>query len=247
MEPVRYSRLRLIGQLSPAHYEANPVEQTACMEQGSAVDAIIFESKPVIFYPGPVRRGKEWEAFKLEHPESDWIVVTRSQFDEATAIANAVRSNKRAMRVLQGERQKEIFWKFCNRDCVSHLDVLGANSAWVTELKVSQTSNPARFRWHALKMGYHCQLAFYDDAVTFSTGRSPKAHFIVCVEASYPHVVTTFRVSKRAIQQGKRTNRLWMERLLQCESADKWPGYSQSIVELDVQDDELEESTDIPF
>ena len=247
MEPVRYSRLRLIGQLSPAHYAADSVEQTACMEQGSAVDAMIFGSKPVTFYPGAVRRGKEWDSFKLDHPDSEWIVLSRSQYDESRAIAASVTANKRAMRVLQGERQKEIYWKFCNRDCVSHLDVLGHNNAWVTELKVSQTSNPARFRWHALKMGYHCQLAFYDDAVTFSTGKSPKAHFIVCVESTLPHVVTTFRVARRAINQGKRTNRLWMERLLQCESADKWPGYSQSIVELDVQEDELEESPDIPF
>jgi hypothetical protein len=214
------------------------------MEQGSAVDHLVFCTKTVIPYPGKVRNGHEWESFKLDHPDNEFLVVTKNEFEEARAIAASVRADKRAMKVLQGERQKEIRWRFCGRDCVSHLDVLGTGGAWVTELKVSQTSNPARFRWHALKMFYHAQLGFYSQAAEAENGFAPRAHFIVCVESSAPYVVTVFKVTRKAIQLGQQMCRLWFERLLQCESQDFWPGYSQSLVDLDCPD---EESDGVPF
>jgi hypothetical protein len=244
LPPVRYSRLRKIGQ-SPAHFLADFHDETSCMEQGSAVDHLVFCDKQVIAYPGKVRNGAEWKSFKLDHPDNEFQIVTQKGLEEAKAIAEAIRADKRAMRVLRGEHQKEIFWKYLGRDCVSHLDVLGVNGAWVTELKVSQTSNPARFRWHALKMGYHAQLGFYDQAAEAETGKAPRAHFIVCAEATYPHVVTVFKVTRKAIQAGKQMCRLWFERLLQCEAANEWPGYSQSMVDLDLFEDE--ESEGIPF
>lgn len=246
LPPVRFSRLKKMAS-SPAHFEADFTEQTACMEKGSAVDHLIFQSKIVIAYPGKVRNGKDWESFKLDHPDNEFCVVTGAEYEHSRAIAAAIRADRRAMRVLRGERQKEIYWSLCGRSCVSHLDILGTNGGWVTELKVSQTSNPARFRWQALRMLYHCQLAFYSDAAASYLGREPRAHFIVCAEATYPHVVTTFKLTHRAIQLGKRCNRLWMERLLQCEAADEYPGYSQSIVDLDAPEDEIFESEDAPF
>ena len=246
LPPVRYSRLRLMAQ-SPAHYLEGTVEQTRCMEQGSAVDHLVFCTKTVLAYPGKVRSGKEWKSFKLDHPEREFCVVTGSEYAEARAIAAAVKADKRAMRILRGEHQKEIFWKFCGRDCVSHLDNLGKDGAWVAELKVSQTSNPFRFRWHALKMMYHAQLGFYEMAAEFENKKAPRAHFIVCVESTAPHVVTVFKLTHKAVELGKRSCRAWMERLLQCEAANFWPGYSQSIVPLDGPEDEILESEGITF
>jgi hypothetical protein len=217
------------------------------MEQGKAADHLIFGTKRVIAYPGKVRNGKEWEAFR-DHPDNvDALIVTRSELAESEAIATAVKNSPAAMRVLRGEFQKEIFWTFCGRQCVSHLDVFGPRGAFVTELKISNSSNPARFRWQALKMYYHCQLAFYGDAAQSVSGHFPKAFFIVCIGSTFPHVVTVFRLTPKAIILGQKMNRLWFERLLQCEQAGSWPGYSQTVVELDGPDDEWLESQAIPF
>ena len=246
MDPVRFSRLKLMA-ASPAHYHANLVKQTRCMERGSAADCLILGTRPVIAYPGKVRGGGEWEEFRDAPEHAGSLIVTRSELSEAQAIAAAVAASPRAMRVLKGEHQKEIFWKFCGRECVSHLDVLGPKGAYVTELKVSQTSNPNRFRWHALKMMYHAQLGFYGQAAESLTGKEPRGYFIVCVEATAPHVVTVFRLTKKAVQLGRMACRAWFERLLQCEAQDFWPGYSQAIVDLDGADDDIGESTDVPF
>ena len=57
---------------------------------------------------------------------------------------------------------------------------------------------------------------------------------LLAVESTAPYVVTVFRVTERALEQGRRTYRLWFERLMACEEADEWPGYVQSVVPLDV-------------
>jgi hypothetical protein len=247
MDPVRFSRLKLMA-ASPAHYQAAAVETTRCMELGSATDALILGTCPVIAYPGATRRGKEWEAFRDAPENADSLIITKSELAEAEAMRASVLANPRALKVLQGERQKEIHWSYCGRDCVSHLDVLGPKGAFVTELKTSQTSNPMRFRWQALKMLYHAQHAFYDGAAASIYGDNPRrAHFIVCVESSAPYVVTVFRLTPKALKLGQKCCRMWMERLLQCEQADFWPGYSQTVVPLDGPDDEWLESEGVPF
>jgi hypothetical protein len=253
MDPVRFSRLKLLGEC-PAIYKDEIVKQTACMEQGSAADALVFGTKRVIAYPGSVRRGGEWKAFKAAPENADAMIVTKAELSSATAIAAAVHASPRAMKVLRGEFQKEIFWSYCGRDCVSHVDVLGPKGAFVSELKVSNSSNPNKFKWLSLRMYYHCQHAFYDDAATSIYGENPRrAHFTVCVRGKAPHVVTVFRLTPKLISLGKKINRGWMERLLQCEQADFWPGYSQTVVELDAPDDEWlldatdGDSKDLPF
>lgn len=235
LEPVRYSRLRLFGQ-SPAHYHADQVVRTPCMEQGSALDALVLSTSPLVAYPGKQRRGKDWEAWKVDQ-DPKAMIVTKKQASVAEAMRAAVAASEPAMSKLAGHHQKEIEWQYLGRKCVSHLDVMALDCAYVTELKASQTSNPNQFRWKALKMAYHAQLAFYRLAVEYLTGTKPRTAYIVAVESSAPYVVTTLRLTDRVLELGERMVRIWFEQLLQCESSNQWPGYAQSIVDLDAPDD----------
>jgi hypothetical protein len=238
MDPVRFSRLKKMA-ASPAHYLADDSGKTRCMETGSAVDALVFGTKPVICYPGKVRNGKEWEKFRDDPENASSMIVTRSELAEAEGMAESVRAHPRAVEVLKGQYQKEIDWKFLGRDCQSHLDVTGPGFDYVTELKSCNTSKPEMFRWKALRMQYNAQLAFYGDAVRYVSGVLPKDYFIVCVESKSPYVVTVYRLTERAMDLGRRSCRLWMERLLQCEGVNYWPGYSDAIVDLDASDDDF--------
>lgn len=234
MNPVRFSRLKLMA-LSPAHYLSATVDDTRSIELGAAFDHIVFGTRQVVAYPGKVRRGKEFDAFSAEH--KDDLVVTQSELAEANAMAEAVFINKHAVEVLTGTNQPELNWKWMGRDCQSHPDVIGPGFEYITDLKSSVSSNPDKFRWQALRMGYFAQLAFYGHAVEFLSGVRPKSYHIVCVESRPPYVVTVYRLTDRALELGRRCCRLWMERLLQCESSKFWPGYSQGVVALDAPDD----------
>jgi hypothetical protein len=237
MDPVRFSRLKLMAK-SPQHYLSQTVEETAAMERGTAVHTLLLGGPRLTFFPGPARRGKEWEAF--EAANADAQILTRTDYDTANAMADSVRRNKLAMEVLAGRHEVELAWKFLGRDCGSKVDVIGGGGRWVTELKTARDAEPTRFMWQAIRMNYHAQLAFYQDAVEASGQGDPQDAFVVAVESSAPYVVTTLRLTDRALEQGRRLFRLWFERVLACEEAKAWPGYCESIVDLDVPEDEPE-------
>lgn len=233
--PVRFSHLRAYGR-SPAHgHHARTTdldEPTAAMQRGTAVHALIFKNRQVLGYPGAVRRGKEYDAFVSANPEAE--ILTASEFEKARNMAEAVKACKVAEPWLQGVMEKTLLFRWMGMDCRATPDVYGDD--FVTELKTSVSSDPERFRWHALRMHYHAQLRFQQ----YALADLPQHHIIVCVEAAEPFPVTVFHVEPRAIEAGEKLLTLWMERLKNCEQSQAFPPYSQSVVPLDIPEDEEE-------
>jgi hypothetical protein len=235
LDPVRFSLLKQI-RLSPAHYlhALTADKDNVLMRGGRAVDSYLLGGDQPVVYEGD-RRGNAWKEFKAAHPDAD--IITSAEHDKANGMADAVRNHRVAIELLEGQRQAQIHWSFLGRDCVSHPDVFTHDT--VVELKTCNTAEPGRFTWQAMKFAYHAQLAFYRQAVIASGMGRPQAAFIVVVESSAPYPVTVLRLTDRALDQGERLCRLWFERLLVCEAADHWPGYVESVVDLDVPEDEV--------
>lgn len=234
LEPVRYSRLKLMG-LSPAHYHAATKDETYAMERGSAVHSLVLETEEVLGWEdGRPRRGKDYEAFAAEHEGA--IILTHTEYQMAKAQADAVKANPLAMRLLDGHRENEIAFKIGDRPCGGRPDVW--TPSFVTELKCTVSSHPERFAWQAYKLGYAGQLAWYSDALVLLGKAAPEAHYIVAVESKAPYVVTVFRLTRALIEQGRRNYRTWFEQLMVCEATDEWPGYCQAVVPLDVREAE---------
>lgn len=235
--PIRFSHLKAAGR-SPAHARLALMgegdDETRSMERGSATHALLFETVPVVAYPGAVRRGKEWEAFQANH--ADDLIVTAADYEKANRMADAVRANYLAQDVLRGTREKTLLWKDGGRECRATPDVADYLNH-VTELKTCATADPQRFTWQALRMHYHAQLAWYLDAVVACGLGRPQAAYIVAVESSAPWPVTVLRLTDRALEAGRRACRLWFERLRGCERTGEWPAYSQSVLDLDVPDE----------
>jgi hypothetical protein len=154
-------------------------------------------------------------------------------------MAKAVTGNAEAMSVLDGDREQTMYWDVQKRACRGTPDVRNDEKRFITELKTGETSDPRFFPFKMRRFCYHGQLAWYGDGAALAGHPDPKDHFVVAVEATYPHVVTVFKVN-RWIEQGRRLVRLWFERLLQCSAANVWPGYCQSVVDLDPLDEALE-------
>lgn len=230
-ERVRFSNLKRIGQ-SPQHYQAglmHGIDPTRAMKIGSAVHARVLGGDYVIFEGD--RRGKAWTEFKAANDGA--LILTTPEHESASRIAGAVMGNALAMSVLEPAalREHEILWDFAGRKCASHLDALAANR-YVVELKVTNCAEPQRFTRQAQHMGYIAQCAFYAEAAKVDCA------YIIAVEDQRPWPVTVMRLSPRALSDGLKQCRAWMERLLACEAEDAWPGYCQSIVELDTTEDE---------
>lgn len=231
--PVRFSHLKNMAR-SPAHYlhALYADKQTPAMRLGKLVHAVILGGAEYAVYEGK-RQGKAWELFALDHADQD--IVTATELATAQAMAAAVERHPESKFLLGGPHEQELDFEIAGRRCQAHVDVVGG--LHITELKTGQTSQPGRFEWHALRMQYHAQLAWYLDAMR-AIGSPRTNAYILMVEAYAPHVVTAFQATERALEEGRKRYRVWFEQLMNCEESNIWPGYCDAILPLDVGDDE---------
>lgn len=241
--PVRFSELKRIA-LSPAHYKAaceagrdvNP--KASYLRHGLGVDAILFAVTPYVVWEGERRAGKAWEDFSGTHASS--LILSRDEFSRADCAAQAIAHNRDAMRVLDGDRQRRIEWEWLGLPCASTLDIVKPRSH-VTELKTAKTAHPDRFKFASMRYCYAEQHRFYGMAAA-QAFLGEHEHFTVVSESEAPWCVTVLRYTPRTLTAAERRLRIWMERLKSCIEANEWPGYSQTIVDLD-----LEEENDLIF
>ena len=236
---VHFSELKRMGQ-SAAHCKAamdagrQATPSKLSMRAGSLVDAIAFGHNPYVVWPGR-RAGKDWEKFEAEN--RDQLIVTQSEFDKGFACATALQSHREAMRVLDGERQRRIEWEWLGLKCASTLDIIQPGRI-IADLKIARTTEPRRFKSACLFYAYHGQQSFYGRAAAY-LGLGEHEHYIVGIEPLPPFAVTIFRVTPRALEDGEKLCRGWMERLKVCLATNEWPSYTQSIIDLEI-DDEVE-------
>jgi hypothetical protein len=232
MNPVHFSTLKKMA-LSPLHYRYacdHAIEETRAMRVGSVVHALVLGGS-FHLYEGE-RRGKAWIEFREAHVDGATI-VTSSEHEDALAIAESVLANPVAWEVLSVPHQCELSleWEWLGRSCAGRLDMVAPD--YLAELKVSASTEPDRFCAQANRMHYPAQLAWYLRAL----GRPLTSRaVIIAVEDKPPYPVTVREVTQRALENGEKQCRLWMERLLVCEAANQWPGYAQTASPLDVPD-----------
>ncbi len=233
---VRFSHLRAYGRSAMhGHHARTQAEQepTAAMQLGSAVHALVLGNKPVVAYPGVARRGKEWEAFAAEHPED--LILTAADFARAAAMAGAVLASKVAEPFLKGVIEETLRFRWNGLDCRATPDVRG--DGFLTELKTSNSAEPVKFTYQALRMAYHAQMRMQQIACK----GEQQPCYIVAVESAEPYPVTVFEIDPKTLEIGGKLLMLWSERLKQSEESGMFPPYTQGIFPLIAPDDlELE-------
>jgi len=248
--PLRFGHLSKFAR-SAAHYlearsrDAAGIEApTAAMEKGSAFHAVLTGTREVVRYPGKVRSGKQWEAFQLEH--ADKLILTSSAYEQVMGMVEAVWSDPVAAQLLNAPGlvyEQTLRPELHGFACRATPDVRSADC--IIELKSSATTEPELFQRHAGRMLYHAQLAFYLQACAAAGIAVKRDAYIIAVEASAPHPVVVHQLTERALDMGERSIRLWVERLRGCIAADYYPGYTQSVVAWDIEEDlELEYGDD---
>jgi len=156
------------------------------------------------------------------------------------------------MELLTGVREETLTFELMGIQCRTTPD--NRASTFFTELKTTQSSDPRRFANQSFWHSYHAQMALHRIGIKRATQDKPERGYVVAVESSAPYPVTVFQMTEKALEQGEKTIRAWMEQLKGCLASNQWPPYAQSDVELDVPESEellfpggLTESEDIPF
>jgi exodeoxyribonuclease VIII len=233
-DPLRWSALRHMMR-SPAHcryYIEHGLEPTPAMKLGTLVHSIVLgATHKYVIWEG-ARRGKEWTEFRDAHTED---IVTRDEFDRAYEIAHAVTTHPGARPYLRGIKEQTLNWEIAGRACTGTPDLRLKDI--ISDLKITADARPEKMQWHALKMGWLAQAAWYMNAAA-TIGDPCGAAVIVAVEPKPPFPVVIYELTARALVQGTKQWRLAFERYRICEDANDWPGYASCVQPLDTPDDD---------
>ncbi len=212
-----------------------------------------------IVYPGATRQGKAWKDFAETHKGTrlytqrefdeafDLVAalpagrtyqpsefVTWSELGEAEPMAEALRGSPLAMRYLEGRHQVALEWESQGVRCSTRgIDCVGFG--FISDLKVTQTTEPFHWCHQARRMLWHAQLAWYAEGCRAHGIDTHHGLFLVGVESSAPYPVTVLRLTERAAEEGARCCHSWLEQLRACEASGDWPAYAQSVVDFDIE------------
>ena len=236
LTPIRNSHLKAMGRSAAHCHHAMQfdMEPTLAMRLGKGTHSLILGGPSVLLCPTKQRKGKDYDAWRKEQPE-DAIVLTAKEYRKAHAMADAVRANPLASKVLFAPGtiyEDTILWEQNGRARRCTPDA--RTERHLVDLKSCRDATPERFRWDAIKMGYHVQMADYAQAMAAQNGQPPRDVYIVAVESSGAHQCSVHRLTPGALERGLKQANEWMAQLLECERSGVWPGYSDVIVDFDV-------------
>lgn len=242
---------------SAQHYRSamdEPREPSAAMEFGTLVHRLVLGGDDFAVFPGKVRNGKAWDAFEADvhasHP--DRLIVTTDVAGRADRAARRILENLNAITepetcisgfqlVTEGLREHSIDWTYRGRPAHSTLDVLGPGR--IVDLKTVPNASPAKVKRRTIEMLYHAQMAFYRQAAERDDmQRDPVSlwnyqSFLVFAEVTPPHACSILRCMPRLLEEGARCCAAWFEQLQVCEQSQAWPGYSQTFIDCDYEED----------
>lgn len=228
IKAVNWSTLKHMA-TSPLHYltaTTGTFEETDAMTFGRAVHCLVFE--PDVFgdnfaiYDGGRRSGTVWADF-IESTANGRSVLKRDQYDAAQEVAKRVRDHPLA-RPLLDDALFEVTTTWTDPDtglaCKGRIDTV-RNA--IADLKVTADIREFRMSQMMARMGYHAQLAFYQDGWSAHTYQSAPA-LLIAAESKPPHDVAVYEIDDDALHAGRCHYQDLLKRLKHCRDTGQWPG-----------------------
>ncbi len=197
---------------------------------GSALHALILE--PNVFAnnyciaPNINKNTNEWKKIKKAAIEANQIVITEKQFEEITIIANYVKQEPTAAKLIDGAQyEKSIFWE--NQEtgilCKCRPDILHTNM--ICDLKTAADASESAFKNAIYNYGYHIQASMMQEGVEAVLGHKINDFIFIVVEKEEPFSTAIYILDEYAIEKGREDFHSTLQRYKECRDKNEWPGY----------------------
>jgi hypothetical protein len=199
---VSASMLRCLFRHGPERYQAGRVATGPALTFGSLVHSLVLtpESMPYAAYPGAVRRGKEWEAWKAEH--EGLTIVTQSEMEDAVAMAASVASCPDAVRALTGRKEVAIVAQHPASGAQVKGRIDCKTPLGITDLKTARDAGPKKFVRDAAEDGLVVQAAMYCALTETLTGDPATEFRWVAVDKRSPYPVAVYVIDSDDLARG---------------------------------------------
>lgn len=231
---VSASPLVTLHRHSPAHMvaERDEPKDSRPLVAGSAMHAILsgdFEEDGFEALP-PGKTGASKEAKAITAAGGQWL--TAKEHDQADGCAEAIASHKRAMQLCSGGSQEvSVVWQdeASGLLCKCRPDVWREDIGLVIDYKsIGRRVSPKAAASAIFDYGYHIKAAHY------LAGTGAKTFLWIFVEKAKPHGVRMFTASAEMLAVGEAYRREALYTWAHCKERGEWPGYSETIEDIDL-------------
>ena len=212
-----------------------PDEPTDALLFGQAFHKCVLEPETFndefVVEPDCDRRTKEGKAvYELFLKEAEGkTIVPRAMMVQIAQMSSAVLNNPTAVKLLNGDHEKEFFWTDTDtkEKCKCRVDVLKKtkDNLVIVDLKTCTDASTETFSREALKYGYHFQVAMYSEGVFKKLKKHPKFVFIA-VEKKPPYAVNIMLADEAFTNYGYETYRELLNLYHNCKKSGNWYGYN---------------------
>jgi hypothetical protein len=251
---IDYVNLRAVNQSSLGtlktcpelfkYFQENPRESTPAQDQGQVFHSLLLETDEFnsryFCLPDLDRRtvkGKEMHA-ELLALNPGKIAVKADDFNAAHSMANSVRRNSYANKLLDGaETELSLDWKDPTTGvlCKARVDAYNKQLGILIDIKTTVDASPYGFPKKMFQYGYHRQAAWYLEAMQ-QNGERAEAFVFIAVEKTPPYLVGVYRISESTLRLSKAENEKLLRLYAECERTNTWPGYTQGVVDISIPD-----------
>jgi hypothetical protein len=230
---------------APAKYDyarRHPHKSTKAMDLGTTVHGLVLGTgQEIAVLDFENRRGNEYKDAEAKAVADGKLPMLAKDYDEAKAIADAVLKHPTTGGLFtDGDAEVSMFWRDeefkiwlrGRADYMTYFDGLPT----IVDFKTSADASAEEFAKSVYKYGYHRQDPHYREGWASILGCDwQDIDFVFAVaETDPPYLVATYRVIPEHADLGREQNRIARERFRDCMKADRWPGYSEEIEDLEL-------------
>ncbi len=217
-------------------FKDNPEPPTPALVFGQMFHKLALEpesfTEEFAVAPNVDRRTKAGKDLWAEFAEQSAgkTIVTAEEFAVAAAMCESIKKVPKAVRLLNGEREKPFFWTDdmtgeeckCRVDCLSNLVV--NDQRVIVDVKSAANADVDSFIRDALKYGYDFQAAWYTTGVSLCL-KQPCIFVYIVVEKTPPYAVNIFQADPILLRRGGDLYREALGIYHDCKTTGNWYGY----------------------
>jgi hypothetical protein len=221
------SGAKKIAMQSLAHFKYGVRKESTAFDVGTAAHTLVFEpNMSGTVWCGPeTRRGKDWTEMRADADKKGALLLTEGDYKIAVDMANAVRSNKAAAKLLDGDLVAEA--SVFAHDAIYGVDLRCRPDGWrrdiaaMIDLKTTVAPDPSGFSREVAKFGYHVQEAFYRRVMALD-GHEIDRFIFISVGKEAPHPVGVYELDWRSLQEGEAATKYALEQFATASKTGVW-------------------------
>lgn len=219
-------------------YSRNKKTSTA-MVIGTAIHTLVLEgerefNERFAVYDG--KRDKRTKAYQgFLETSGGRSVLSLSEYERICGAAEAVRAHPAFRKHIEPTEviEQAVFWvdDETGIECKGRCDVATTR---LVELKTTGDIDVRRFAANAARLGYHGQVAFYEDGLRTTGYPVSEAPIMIVVQQDPPFDVITYMVPNEVVDMGRRLYRNLLFQLRECRESGRWPGIAEDEISLNL-------------